>query len=60
MSIFELDNLVDKIGDFNHIKQQMEEYRTQVSNPVHKLLSKLPSSFEAFKDNIYLGAISFL
>ena len=39
---------------YNRIKRQLEEYGTPVSNPVHKLLGKLPSSFEAFKDNIYL------
>ena len=61
LSISESDNMMDKIGDFHRIKRQLEEYGTPVSNPVHKLFGKLPSSFEAFKDNIYLRvAISFL
>ena len=54
LSISESDNLVDKLGEFNRIKRQLEEFGTIVSNPVHKLLGKLPSSFESFKDNIYL------
>ncbi|MCO5595838.1 hypothetical protein L7F22_049889 [Adiantum nelumboides] len=31
-----------------------EEHGLSVSNPVHKLLGKLPASFESFKDNIFL------
>lgn len=54
LSFLESDNVVDKLGEFTRIKRQLEEYGTQISNPVHKLLGKLPSSFESFKDNIYL------
>lgn len=49
-----MDNMVDKLGDFNRIKRQSKEYGTMVSNPAHKFLGKLPSSFESFKNNIYL------
>ena len=54
LSIFESENLVDKLGDFNHIKRQLEKYGTRVDNPIHKLLGKLPSYFKALNDNIYL------
>ncbi|MCO5548054.1 hypothetical protein L7F22_001510 [Adiantum nelumboides] len=50
----ESDDMVEKLGEFNSIKHQLEELGSNVSNPVHKLLGKLPSSFESFKDNIYL------
>ena len=45
---------MEKLGEFNQIQHQLEEQGSQVSNPVHKLLGKLPSSFESFTDNIYL------
>ena len=54
LSISESDNLVDNLGELNRIKRQLEEFGTTVSNLVHKLLGKLSSSFESFKDNIYL------
>ena len=41
-------------GEFQSIKHQMKEQGPKVSNPIHKLLGKLPSSIESFKDNIYL------
>ena len=41
LSISESDNMMDKIGDYNHIKRELEEYGRPVSNPVHKLLGKL-------------------
>ena len=43
-----------KLGDFTHNKNLLEEFGSHVSNPVHKLLGKLPASFEHFKDTIYL------
>ena len=46
---------MEKLGEFNHIKHQLEEQGSQVSNLVHKLLGKLPLPFESFTDNIYLG-----
>ena len=54
LSISKSDNILDKLGEFNRIKRQLEEYGTTVSNPIHKLLGKLPPSFESFKDNIFL------
>ena len=54
LSFSESDNLMEKLGDFKCIMRQLEEFGTVISNPVHKLLGKLPSSFESFKDNIYL------
>ena len=54
LSFLESDNLVDNLGEFNRIKHQLEEFGTIVRNPIHKLLGKLPSSFESFKDNIYI------
>ena len=54
LSISESDNMVDKLGEFNRIKRQLEELGTHISNPIHKFLGKLPHSFESFKDNIYL------
>ena len=54
LCFLEMDDLMEKLGEFNHIKHQLEEQGSQVSNPVHKLLGKLPSSFESFTDNIYL------
>ena len=50
----ESDDLVAKLGEFTRIKNLLSEYGSQVSNPVHKLLGKLPNSFEHFKDTIYL------
>ena len=36
------------------MKNLLEEYGSNISNPVYKLLGKLPASFEHFKDTIYL------
>ena len=47
--------MVEKIGEFNQIKYQLEELETSVSNLVHKLFGKLPLYFESFKDDTYLG-----
>ena len=54
LSISKLDNIVDKLGEFNCIKWHLEEYDTTIGNPIYKLLGKLPPSFESFKDNIFL------
>lgn len=54
LSFSDSDNLLEKLGEFKRIKRQLEEFGTVISNPVHKLLGKLPSSFESFKDTIYL------
>lgn len=54
LSFIDSDNIMDKIGDFQRIKHQLEEYGAPVSSPIHKLLGKLPPYFEAFKDNIYM------
>ncbi|MCO5560549.1 hypothetical protein L7F22_014164 [Adiantum nelumboides] len=54
LRIVEMDNMVEKLGEFNRIKHQLEEHGSSVSNPVHKLPGKLAPSFESFKDNIYL------
>ena len=53
-TIFESDNMVEKLGEFSCLKRQLEEFGTMVSNPIHNLLGKLPSSCDSFKDNIYL------
>ena len=45
LSIFMFNNIVEKLSKFNHIKMQLDEYGALVSNPIHKLLGKLPSSF---------------
>ena len=55
------DDIVVKLGgDFTRIKNILEEFGSYVSNPVHKLLGKLPASFEHFKDTIYLRQPSLL
>ena len=54
LSISEFDDIIAKLGYFTRIKNLLEEFGSHVSNPIHKLLGKLPTSFEHFKDTIYL------
>ena len=49
-----MDDIIAKLGEFTRIKNLLEEFGSQVSNPVHKILGKLPASFEHFKDTICL------